>query len=102
MLHFASAEFGAHRIVLFGDSITEQSYGDGGFGAALQSEYKRDADVILRGYSGYNTAHAVSLLDYVFPLDDPSPPILVTVCFGANDAVRENSTMVGAPRESFC
>jgi hypothetical protein len=35
--------------VLFGDSITEQSFGEGGFGAALQNVYKRDADVILRG-----------------------------------------------------
>ena len=79
--------------MLFGDSITEQSFGEGGFGGALQNEYKRDADVILRGYSGYNTAHAANLLKYVFPLDDPSPPVLVTVCFGANDAVHENSSM---------
>jgi lysophospholipase L1-like esterase len=34
----------------------------------------------------------VALLDAVFPLDDPSPPVLVTVCFGANDAVNENSS----------
>jgi len=65
------------RIVLFGDSITEQSFGDGGFGAALQHEYRRHTDVVLRGYSGYNTAHAVALLPFVFPLDDATPPILV-------------------------
>ena len=80
------------RIILFGDSITEQSFGEGGFGASLADKYRRSADVILRGYSGYNSAHAVALLDAVFPLDDPSPPVLVTVCFGANDAVNENSS----------
>jgi hypothetical protein len=31
----------------------------------------------------------------VFPLDDAAPPVLVTVCFGANDAVHEGSTMAG-------
>ena len=42
---------------------------------------------------GYNTAHAVSVLESVFPADDPTPPLLVTVCFGANDAVQPNSAM---------
>ena len=81
------------RIVLFGDSITEQSFGDGGFGAALADKYRRHADVLLRGYSGYNSRDAVALLKHVFPLDDPTPPVLVTVCFGANDAVKETSAM---------
>lgn len=81
------------RIVLFGDSITEQSFGEGGFGAALADRYRRHADVLLRGYSGYNSRDAVALLKHVFPLDDPTPPVLVTVCFGANDAVKETSAM---------
>ena len=81
------------RIVLFGDSITEQSFGDGGFGAALADKYRRHADVLLRGYSGYNSRDAVALLKHVLPLDDPTPPVLVTVCFGANDAVKETSAM---------
>ena len=81
------------RIVLFGDSITEQSFGEGGFGAALANRYRRHADVLLRGYSGYNSRDAVALLKHVFPLDDPTPPVLVTVCFGANDAVKETSSM---------
>ena len=51
------------RIVLFGDSITEQSFGEGGFGAALANRYRRHADVLLRGYSGYNSRDAVALRD---------------------------------------
>jgi lysophospholipase L1-like esterase len=73
------------QFVLFGDSITQQSFNAGGWGAALASLYARQADVILQGYGGYNTSGALSLLDKVFPKSS-SPPDVVTVCFGANDA----------------
>lgn len=92
------------RIVLFGDSITEQSFGEGGFGGAFADKYKRHADVILRGYSGYNSRDAVALLRNVFPTNDPTPPVLVTVCFGANDAVAEGSFMEkiqGCPLDEY-
>ncbi|ACI65491.1 predicted protein, partial [Phaeodactylum tricornutum CCAP 1055/1] len=76
-------------IVLFGDSITEQAFGvDGnvGWASLLAAAYSRRADVLNRGFSGYNTSHAVELLPRVFtgPLD--SPPLFATVFFGANDA----------------
>lgn len=45
------------------------------------------ADVVLRGYSGYNLAWAQHLLAKVFPLQAPPlKPALVTIFFGANDA----------------
>lgn len=43
------------------------------------------ADVVLRGYSGYNSRWARLLLPKVFPESTPAPK-LVTVFFGANDA----------------
>ena len=49
-------------------------------------------DVVLRGYSGYNTRWALKVLDRVFPVaesggsDGAVPPLAVTVFFGANDA----------------
>lgn len=43
------------RIVLFGDSITQQSFSCGGWGARMADAYQRKADVLNRGYSGYNT-----------------------------------------------
>ena len=52
-------------IVLFGDSITQQAFGvDGNIGWAslLAADYTRRADVINRGYSGYNTKMAIDLL----------------------------------------
>uniref|UniRef100_A0A7N0SWM2 SGNH hydrolase-type esterase domain-containing protein n=1 Tax=Kalanchoe fedtschenkoi TaxID=63787 RepID=A0A7N0SWM2_KALFE len=73
------------RIYLFGDSITEASYVGGGWGAALTYHFARTADVVLRGYSGYNTRWALKVVERVFP-DDGVSPIAVTVFFGANDA----------------
>ncbi|KAL5544190.1 hypothetical protein UlMin_007974 [Ulmus minor] len=74
------------QIVLFGDSITEQSFGPGGWGAALTNTYSRKADVLVRGFGGYNTRWALFLLQHLFPLDATKPPAAVTIFFGANDA----------------
>ncbi|KAG7030909.1 GDSL esterase/lipase [Cucurbita argyrosperma subsp. argyrosperma] len=91
------------EIVLFGDSLTEQSFSAGGWGAALADTYSRKADVLVRGYDGYNTRWALILLPHVFSsvfvlvlflflvcfdFDDflKRAPAVVTVFFGANDA----------------
>ncbi|CAA7410290.1 unnamed protein product [Spirodela intermedia] len=74
------------RIVLFGDSITEQSFRPGGWGAALADVYSRKADITIRGYGGYNTRWALHLLGHIFPSDGSAPPVAVTIFFGANDA----------------
>ncbi|ONI21276.1 hypothetical protein PRUPE_2G057300 [Prunus persica] len=41
------------KIYLLGDSITKESFGDGGWGASLAHLFSRTVDVGLRGYSGY-------------------------------------------------
>ncbi|PUZ56510.1 hypothetical protein GQ55_5G318200 [Panicum hallii var. hallii] len=74
------------RVVLFGDSITEQSFRPGGWGAALADTYSRKADVVVRGYGGYNTRWALFLMHHIFPLDGIAPPLATTIFFGANDA----------------
>ena len=43
------------------------------------------ADVVNRGFGGYNTQWALCLLQRVFPNPMENPPVLVTVFFGAND-----------------
>ncbi|MBA0662475.1 hypothetical protein Goklo_006585 [Gossypium klotzschianum] len=76
------------KIYLFGDFITE-SFGDGGWGASLANHFSRTVDVVLRGYSGYNTRLALKVVDRVFPAAESSgaaAPLAVTVFFGANDA----------------
>lgn len=76
------------RLVLFGDSITEQSFAPGGWGAALAEHFARQADVVLRGLSGYNTRWALKVLDRAMEgaADGGADPAAVTVFFGANDA----------------
>lgn len=79
-------------IVLFGDSITQQGFGclgvDVGWASLLASDYPRSADVLNRGYSGYNTKMAVDLLPSIFPTGSGSDQnvLFCTVFFGANDA----------------
>ncbi|KAK6124216.1 hypothetical protein DH2020_042052 [Rehmannia glutinosa] len=75
------------KIYLFGDSITEESFSDGGWGAALANHFSRTADVVLRGYSGYNTRWALKVKEKVFPPPESGDaPLAVMVFFGANDA----------------
>ncbi|KAJ7945858.1 GDSL esterase/lipase [Quillaja saponaria] len=91
------------QIVLFGDSITEQSFRPGGWGAALSDTYSRKADVLVRGYGGYNTRWALFLLHQLFPLDSTKPPVATTIFFGANDAalLGRNSERQHVPVEDY-
>lgn len=83
-------------IVAFGDSITERGsnifaadHPDGrgtGWTALLQSKLSAIADVVTRGFSGFNTASALKALPYVFPGLSKNARV-VLVWFGANDAV---------------
>eukprot|EP00960_Hanusia_phi_P006723 192308-Hanusia_phi.AAC.1 len=43
------------KIILFGDSITQQSTGTWGWATLLTDAYSRKADVIVRGFNGYTT-----------------------------------------------
>ncbi|KAJ1258099.1 hypothetical protein BS78_10G047700 [Paspalum vaginatum] len=72
-------------IVLFGDSITEEAFGEGGWGASLANHYSRSADVVLRGYSGYNTRWAARVAGRAVA-SIAGTVSAVTVFFGANDA----------------
>ena len=77
-------------IILFGDSITQFGFGvDGGLGWAslLASDYSRRADVLNRGFSGYNTNHAIDLVPRVFGKAHDDGILFCTIFFGANDAV---------------
>jgi len=70
-------------ILLFGDSITQRAFGEGGgigWASLLAAAYSRRADVLNRGYSGYNTAHALQVLPA------PSNHLFATVLLGSNDS----------------
>ena len=83
------------NIILFGDSITQLGFSgssttsSSGWVSLLSNAYARRADVLNRGYSGYNTRHALDILPSVFSSVDGTQSdsvLMVTVFFGANDA----------------
>ncbi|KAJ3185025.1 hypothetical protein HDU87_002591 [Geranomyces variabilis] len=78
------------QALLFGDSITERAFDPSGqgWGAYLTDAYARKLDVVQRGFSGYNTAHAVHMLPKILKTITPaqSKLRLSTIFFGANDA----------------
>jgi len=83
------------QIILFGDSITEMSsQGDNGFAfmPTLQNAYMRRLDVINRGFSGYNTAHAIKALPLFMPSKEQARVHIMVIWFGANDACLPGSS----------
>ncbi|KAL5203806.1 hypothetical protein ABZP36_008677 [Zizania latifolia] len=102
MLGFAPPP-GRPLFVLFGSSIVQFSFSNGGWGAALADIYARKADILLRGYIGWNSRRAVQVIDKVFPKDSPVQPSLVIVYFGGNDSVAAHSSGLGphVPLEEY-
>lgn len=77
----------AANIVLFGDSLTERSFLPGGWGLRLSAHYARKADVIARGFSGYNTRWVLYILSKMLQdLPKGGRNVFATVFLGANDA----------------
>ncbi|XP_015269499.1 PREDICTED: isoamyl acetate-hydrolyzing esterase 1 homolog [Gekko japonicus] len=75
------------RIILFGDSITEFSFQENGWGASLAHRLARKCDVLNRGLSGYNTRWAKIVLPRLIHKDSSAEnTVAVTVFFGANDS----------------
>lgn len=83
------------QFVLFGSSIVQHSFTNGGWGAILTDIYARKADILLRGYFGWNSRRAVQVLDQVFPKDAAVQPSLVIVYFGGNDSMGPHSSGLG-------
>ncbi|XP_031115317.1 GDSL esterase/lipase CPRD49 [Ipomoea triloba] len=83
------------QFVLFGSSIVQLSFSNGGWGAILADVYARKADIVLRGYYGWNSRRAVQVLDKVFPKDAAVQPELVIAYFGGNDSMGPHSSGLG-------
>lgn len=78
------------KLLLLGDSITEDSLVLEGWGSRLADLYTRRMDLIVRGFGGATTRHlrhlaAQYLAGRVAPEADEVK--LVVICIGANDAV---------------
>lgn len=80
------------RFVFLGDSITEASKNTNGWATHVGIEYNRRAEIVVRGFSGWNSRWALAALDAALPPGGAAaaglgPVKLVTVFFGANDSV---------------
>lgn len=76
------------NFILFGDSITQRGYmyEEKGWVMSLADHYIRKIDVINRGFSGYNTVHALELFSKIFNKEICKNTVLMTLFFGANDS----------------
>ncbi|KAH9608902.1 hypothetical protein KSS87_007833 [Heliosperma pusillum] len=83
------------QFVLFGSSIVQFSFSNGGWGSNLADIYARKADIIVRGYSGWNSRRALAVVDQVFPKDAPFQPSLIIVYFGGNDSMGAHPSGLG-------
>ncbi|XP_037669402.1 isoamyl acetate-hydrolyzing esterase 1 homolog isoform X2 [Choloepus didactylus] len=91
------------RVLLFGDSITQFSFQQGGWGASLADRLVRKCDVLNRGFSGYNTRWAKIILPRLIrkgnSLDNT---VAVTIFFGANDsALKDENPKQHIPLDEY-
>lgn len=73
-------------IICFGDSITQQGFREGGWLCLLAEWYEQKADILNRGFSGYNTKWALEVAYEKSFGSWQERPTMVIMCFGANDA----------------
>ncbi|XP_037384438.1 isoamyl acetate-hydrolyzing esterase 1 homolog [Talpa occidentalis] len=92
------------RVLLFGDSITQFSFQQGGWGAALADKLVRKCDVLNRGFSGYNTRWAKIILPRLIRKGGGTehPVVAATVFFGANDsALKDENPKQHVPVDEY-
>ena len=51
------------KVVLLGDSITQYSFDESGWGSYLSNLLQRKCDVLNRGFSGYTTEYIIKILN---------------------------------------
>ncbi|KAH8795418.1 GDSL Lipase/Acylhydrolase family protein-like protein [Hyaloscypha finlandica] len=94
------------QFVIFGDSITQGAWDQSrGFamGAELASAYSRRFDVMNRGFSGYNTDHALKVVHNILPQAHPQQVAVrfLVIWFGANDANKNPIQAQYVPPDRF-
>ncbi|KAJ4985440.1 alpha-L-fucosidase [Stagonosporopsis vannaccii] len=75
--------------------------GDHTISRAVQKDYCRRIDIVKRGFSGYNTVNALSILPKILPSPEQSCVRLVSFFFGANDISLPNTTGQHVPLDEF-
>ncbi|KAK1377429.1 GDSL esterase/lipase CPRD49 [Heracleum sosnowskyi] len=83
------------KFVVFGSSIVQYAFHNNGWLSILADLYSRKADIVLRGYAGWNSRRALQVLDKVFPKTADVHPDLVIVYFGGNDSMKPHPSGLG-------
>lgn len=74
------------RIFLFGDSLTQRSFSEEGcWGSLVAEAFERRCDVVVRGFSGYNTRMCKYVLPRIFGPEDAGSVAAFVIFLGAND-----------------
>ncbi|NXK86425.1 IAH1 esterase, partial [Formicarius rufipectus] len=91
------------QVVLLGDSITQYSFQEHGWGAFLADRLVRKCDVVNRGMSGYNTRWAKLILPRLINESTSAESIAaVVIFFGANDsALKDLNPEQHVPLEEY-
>lgn len=91
------------KVILFGDSISQESFSEGGWGATIADHFQRKCDVLNRGFSGYTSAFNKLILPKILQWDNsPKGSIAVAVVLlGSNDSVLEDIDPRGLSVEEY-
>ncbi|XP_074065737.1 isoamyl acetate-hydrolyzing esterase 1 homolog isoform X1 [Macrotis lagotis] len=91
------------QVLLFGDSITQFSFQEGGWGASLADKLVRKCDVLNRGFSGYNTRWAKIILPRLIRKSSNAENLVaITIFFGANDsALKDENPKQHIPLDEY-
>ncbi|XP_071523430.1 isoamyl acetate-hydrolyzing esterase 1 homolog [Panulirus ornatus] len=88
------------KILLFGDSITQFCFSaEGCWGTLLADHFQRRADIVSRGFSGYNTRQSLALLPHL--ATDLKDAVGATIFLGANDASDIANTQQTVPLQEY-
>lgn len=91
------------KVILFGDSLTQKSmHPESNWGALVADFLARKCDVIVRGFSGYNSRKALTLLPYLFDgINFKNNVAALLICLGTNDASAGQGNESHVPEEEF-
>ncbi|GFS68254.1 isoamyl acetate-hydrolyzing esterase 1 homolog [Nephila pilipes] len=91
------------KIVLFGDSQVQRSFGpDGSWGALLANRLQRICDVIPRGFSGYTSRSCRIILPHIFYPENISDVEVFVICLGTNDSSgKEDAPQYHVPLQEY-
>jgi len=91
------------KIILFGDSLTQLGFSSGGWVQRLADTYCRRADLLNRGYSGYNTRWATPALEALLTegVGCGDDAVLWTLWLGANDAAQPETHRQHVPLAEY-